>query len=615
MKRRILALFLAVCALTSLAAVGASADSTEAANLNVMPDYQTLADAQPAIKLNDVPEDAEDVSYGWINNIPAIDQIDFTYDGHTYCFRAAPCPTGTASLDISGVNEQFPSISTVEVPSENRVGGSYVLRYDSANGKGVANWASEMAATQYSLYSGDACKGKKVEELPIVEVMDMLFTYDQDAKTVSGTVIDTTDNTVALNLTDGGSVVLNCEHIKNITVEDDDEVDVYYLGEIDGDADVIRIVATGTNDSGINTFSGNIFRYIDNYIYVMTSDDNVFAFEITGSTSITGKAASLAENEDVTVTYTGDLYEDPLAVEVNVTHVGALPTPTPVPTASPVYTDKYIEGYVTSVCGIWVTVNGIVFEVNGSNCHLSGQPKVGCYAGISYRDYGSAKIVTAANFASVPVPTPTPTRKTYTTTGSVSAVNYPSVTIVDAYGNNPQTFTINTSNVDGYPKVGGSARIDYYDYGYGYKEVTYAKFAEPLPQPYDVRYSSGTAYNYTGSSVEIGGQHFYINGGTTINGTYSAGCYAEVTYNAWKDGSSEATYIVFYPPVPTPSPIPTPYEPFVGPVGAGWTCTVCGQRNGVHDVYCSGCGTPKPDTEQPQQHATGFGGMANPFAG
>ena len=597
MKRRILALFLAVCTLMGLAAFSASADSAEIANpMNSLPDYETLADAQPSIKLNDAPEGSTDVSYGWLNNIPAIDQIDFTYDGHTYCFRAAACPAGTASLDISGVYDQFPSISTVNVSGENQVGGSYVLRYDAQSGKGVANWASEMAATQYSLYSPDGCNGEKLEETSFYEVMELLFTYNQGAKCVSGTVVDTADNTLALNLDNGSSVVLNCEYIKDIAVEKNEAVDVFYLGEIDGDAEVVRIAATGTNASGGNTFSGNIFRYLNDYIYVMTSDDNVFAFEITGSTSITGVASHLAENEDVTVTYTGDLYEDPVASEVNVTYVGVAPTPEPAETARPAYIDRYIEGHVTSVCGVWVTVNGIVFEVNGSKCHLSGQPKVGCYAGISYRDYGSAKIVTAANFASVPVPTPTPTRKTYTTTGSVSAVNYPSVTIVDAYGNNPQTFTINTSNVDGYPKVGGSARIDYYDYGYGYKEVTYAKFAEPLPQPYDVRYSSGTAYNYTGSSVEIGGQHFYINGGTTINGTYSAGCYAEVTYNAWKDGSSEATYIVFYPPVPTPSPIPTPYEPFVGPVGAGWTCTVCGQRNGVYDVYCSGCGTSRSGT-------------------
>ena len=594
MKNRIIALFLAACIVMSFT-VCASADGADMVNpMNAMPDYQTLADAQPTIKLNDVPEGATDVSYGWLNNIPAIDQIDFTYDGHTYCYRAAACPDGSASFDISGVYEQFPSISTVNVSCENQAGGSYVLRYDAQAGKGVANWVSEMAETQYSLYSADACKGKKIEEMPIYEIMDMLFIYAQDAKTVSGTVVDATNNTIALNLTDGNSAVLNCEHLKTVTVDTNDQVDVLYLGEIDGDAEVVKISLSDgdTSSAAGDTFTGNIFRYIDNYIYLQTSDNNVFSFEITGSTSVSGAATRLAENEDVIVTYTGDLYDDPVAIDVNVTKVGATPKPSPAPTASPIYRDTYTEGVVTAVGGIWVTVNGIVFEVNGARCYISGTPSVGCYANINYRDYGSYKVVTAAYFSSLPAPTPTPSRKTMIATGNIVGLNWPYITIEgEGYGAVSQSFAVNTSNIEGTPAVGGYARIDYYDYGNGYTEVTYAKFSPPQPAPYDVRYASGNAYNYTGSGIEIGGQHFYINGGTVIVGSFVSGCYAEVTYNAWQDGSSEATYIIFYPPTPVPT-----QEPIVGPVGAGWTCTVCGTRNGVYDVYCSGCGTSRSGT-------------------
>ena len=418
MKKRFLSMFLAVCTLMSFMAAAASA---EANPMNQMPDYKTLADAQPGIKLNDVPEGSANVSYGWINNIPAIDQIEFTYDGHSYCFRAAACPADSASMDISGVYGQFPSISTVEVSGENQAGGFYSLRYDSQSGKGLANWSSKMVETQYSLYSEDACKGDKIEDMPFVKVMEKLYIYDQNAKTASGTVLGTTNNTLTLNLTNGSSVVLNCEHIKSITVKNGDAVDVYYLGEITGDAQVVRIVPTGSGSSSspaVNTFSGNIFRYLDNLIYVMTEDENIFPFEVTSSTVVSGAASTLAENEDVVVTFDGDLYSvpyvAPIALEVNVTHVGVAPTPEPVqpvipaPVPAPAYIDRNIDGVVTSVCGIWITINGTVYEVNGANCYISGQPRVGGYGSINFRDFGNYKVVTSAYFADLPVPVPVP---------------------------------------------------------------------------------------------------------------------------------------------------------------------------------------------------------------
>jgi len=592
MKTKILALFLAVCSLLSLTACSVqvnTSSSTPAPTqevleekpavaektadvsnpMNTMPDYKSLASAQPTIKINDAPEGSTDVKYAWINNIPAIDQIDFTNDGHTYCYRAAACPKGSTTVDLSGVNDSLPSVTTVDVSSENQAGGSYVLRYDPDTGKGVANWASKMAESQYSLYCEDGCKGTKVEDMPFYKVMEKLFIYKQDAKTVSGTVVSATNNTLAMNLTDGSSAVLNCEHIKTITVKANDKVDVLYLGDIKGDADVVQITKTGTDTPADGkTFSGTIFRYIDNNIYVMTADSNIFAFVITPSTVVSGAATKLAENQEVIVTYTGDLENFPTATAVNVTKVGAAPKPTVVPTASPVYVDRYVEGVVTSVCGIWITVNGKTFEVNGANCYISGTPEVGGYANINYRDYGGGyEYVYAAYFAKNPMPAPT--KKTYTTAGNIDAVNGPYVTVAG------QTFTIATSNVEGSPEVGGYARIDYIDYGHGYTEVTYAKFTPKAqnPYPYDVRFASGIASNYTGNSVQVNGLGYLINGGTTINGVFIEGCKADVTYNAWKDGTAEATYIRFYdPPMPlgpgteNPNP-PEPAPVIVGPGG------------------------------------------------
>ncbi len=559
MNNKLIAVFLAVCMLLSLAACGSNAQTetpaatesidvtpevaektTEVANpINTVSDYKALVSAQSAIKLNDVPEGSENVTYSWITNIPVIDQIDFTYDGHTYCFRAASCPNGTASADISGVYDQLPSVSTVDVSGENQAGGSYVLRYDTDSGKGVANWTSKMAATQYSLYSEDACKGK-IEEMPIAKVMDKLFIYSQDAKTVSGTVVSSTNNTLALNLTDGNSAVLNCEHIATITVKANDTVDVLYLGDIKGDADVVRITKTGTAAAAsASTFSGTIFKLIDSNMYVQTSDNNVFSFAYSSSTTVSGAATTLAENEEVTVSYTGDLYNNPTAVSVNVTKVGATPKPaaTQTPTAS--YKDGSITGVVTAACGVWVTVNGAVFEVNSANCYVSGVAQVGGWATINYRDYGNGYItVLSAYFAS----SQTPTWNAYTVTGDITAVSGSYVTV------NGMTFCVNTGTVEGTAQVGGTARIDYIDYGYGYTEVTYAVFLNPsyTPEYYEVCYASGIATDYTGYSVSVGGTYYTINAGTIISGVYYDTCDAEVTYNRWNDGTCEATYIYFY---------------------------------------------------------------------
>ena len=562
MKKRILAMFLAVCTLMSFMVIGASA---EGSSVNQMPDYKSLADAQPSIKLNDAPAGSTDISYGWFDGNPAIAQIEFTYDGHSYCFRAAACPADTASVDISGVNQQLSAFSTVEVSGENQVGGSYVLRYDSGSGRGLANWSSEMVETQYSLYSEDACLGK-VKDMPFVKVMEMLYAYDQDAKSVSGTVLGTTDNTLALNLTNGNSVSINCEYIKTINVKNGDTVTVLYLGELDGDTKVVRILPVVGDGSFLSegTLSGTILRYLDNLIYVLTDDENVFPFEITSSTVVTGVASTVAENEDVVVTFDGELYTDPyvppVALEVNVTYVGAAPQPAPAP--GPSYIDRYAEGVVTSIGGNWVTVNGMMFTIDGGS-HIYGTPRVGCFAGISYRDYGNGYYyVIDANFANVPSPTPSPTYVDRITQGYVTAVGGIYVTV------NGIVFTVNGADCSliGTPKVGCFASISYRDFGNGNYVVLAATFTE-LPGPTPVPTPIPTPVP------------------TPIP-----------------------------TPIPTPVPTPVPTErPIIGPAGAGWTCPNCGIRNGVQASFCANCGSPRPDTAA--EHATGFANMANPFAG
>ena len=451
--------------------------------MNTVAGYQELLKAQPDIQLNDAPTGAAGAAYSWISNLPAISQITFTYDGCDYTYRAAASSAETAALDISGVNEQFPSISTMELSKTNALGGSYLLKYDGSTGAGLASWYLPLTRCQYTLYTSNGCGGT----MPLLKVMDELYSYTADAVTARGVVLDVNTTNITMDVENCGTCVLELQQFKLQDIAAGDEVEFSYIGDLAGSATLASIKKTGS--SQYQEVRGYVGDYSASDVYVITADKNVFVFAINNSTIISGVARSLSLNCDVIVSYTGDLSAKPVAKSIEITKADPTPTPTPRPTAAP-YVTRYADGYVTSVAGVYVTVDGEMFIVNSGDCYVSGICYEGAYAYITYKDYGGGYHEVTEAYFTDPIPDPEPYIER-TMAGYVDSVGGTYVSV------NGVGFTVNSAfcTVDGTATVGCYAEIYYDDYGDGYYDVTYAYFRpadEPIVYDWDEDYDDLT---------------------------------------------------------------------------------------------------------------------------
>ena len=522
-----------------------TAEPAPAANPNtVVASYAELMAAQPAIKLNDAPAGSQNVIYSVVNNIPAIAQIDFVYNGCSYTYRAAVCPAGAVSSDISGDMTQYPTISAGELASENRAGGSYTLRMDGTTGAGVINWTNSFSGCQYSLATANGCLGSP---MPVIGVLTALYTCTTDAKMASGSVLSVTDSTIAMTLDNGNSAVLERSQVKSLTVAANDTVSITYVGDLGGTAYLLSAVKTGTVEQ--NTFSGTIFLMNGSTLYVSTADNNVFVFETNAATRVTGLASVLAEDQSVTITYSGDLYGNALAEVIEVTGAAPIPTPTPVPTAAPQPTavpgyDRVTSGTVTSVAGSYVTVQGICFLIYAPGTYVSGTPEVGGTAEIYFRDYGSGNYAVTSAYFYPAAP------KTYSTSGIVGEVNWADANSI-YFLVSGSYFHLNTRGCggSGSPSNGCWAYIEY-TVSNGVNEVTYGEFSEPQPQPTPTQYyytegvMTGTgAINENYMYIIVNGIQFKLANGN-YSGTLAPDVWACVNY-VIDNGEYVATSVSF----------------------------------------------------------------------
>lgn len=574
-----MALSLAACGSTAVATTPApaaeptaaptaeptAAPATIANPINQVADYKSLLAVNNTIKLNDAPAGATNIAYSWINNIPVIDQIQFNYNGADFTYRAAYCPSATPSNDISGVYSKLDAAATINVGGENESGGSYILRYNGTSGEGVATWNSAITNCQYSLYTPNGCTGANP---PIEAVMKAIFTCTQGSMTVSGTVLSVTPTTLTITLDNGNTAVLECSSINKITVQANDIVTVEYIGDINGSAKAVKITKTGTAQSELKVLSGTVTTTLNDDFFVKTSDSNIFAFTTDDSTQVSGKASVIAENCKVKVSYRGDLNTTPLAVSVEVVDIIADPTPTPTPEKN--YTDRVCSGWITSCAGIWVTVNGICFEVNGANCSVSGVAQVNTWATINYRDYGNGVyVVTKAVFNGVD-PTPQP-YTVYTMSGNVDNVAGIYITVSGV------TFTVNGAycSISGTPTVGGYADITYRDYGYGYYEVISANFYGGDDDT--TYYYTGTLTQWLGNSMYVDGIYFTNSRGGDFSGDPVEGCTCTVQYKV-ENGKNVAYFTQFERYDPDPAPTDT--------VVYGTVTVVQGSNIQLDNGYC-----------------------------
>lgn len=483
MKKRILALLLTVvvlvaatgCTQTAPAAATTTPAPTDAQTqtvvnpMNEVESLSALLSAQPGIKLNDAPEGAANISYSWIANMPVISQISFTYQGCDYTYRAASCGSAASTLDISGVYEQFPSISTMDVSKVNAISGSYVLKYDGTSGAGLAAWYLPLTQCQYTLYTTNGCSGA----MPLLGVMDLLYSCVDNVKTAKGTILSVDAKTITASIENGGTSVIELGQVLLSDIAVGDSVALSYYGDLNTSSVLVSVTKLGSTTTA--ELIGRVNSFGKDWVYVVSSDNNIFELIVNNETKISGVASSLSNGCSVRVTYTGNLYEECTAQNIEITEIvkatpTPAPTPTPAHTAAPSYVTRYTEGYVTSAAGVYVTVNGIMFTVNSADCYVSGYCYTGAYASISYRDYGGGYYVVTEAYFSDPAPVPEPyVSRTYS--GIVTDFTAYSVAVDGIY------FIISNSYVQtGYAEVGVYAEVYYNDYGDGYYELTYAYF-------------------------------------------------------------------------------------------------------------------------------------------
>lgn len=442
--------------------------------VTAMADYQALLAAQPTIRLNDAPVGAANVVYSVISNIPAISQIQFQYNGFSYTYRAA---FGDDSTDISGVYTVLSSVQSGQVKQENRVGGTYTVRYDTGSGEAVANWYTPLSGCRYSLYTDHAHKDGGTE---FQSILSALYSCILDTHSTKGVVNSVQGNALTVTLDNGGSAVLDCSYIPNLTLQAKDTITFSYVGDLKANAYMTAALKTGVEED--TTFSGTIVKIIGDELYVLTNDNNIFVFKTQGSV-VNGKSTILTENSTVTITYTGDLYANPVAVVIQVNNAAPatpVPTPTPKPTATPAPKDRSTSGVVTSAIGNWVTLNSMVFDVTGKI--VCGNPAVGVQSDIYFKDYGNGTyVVTYAYFYNQPEPTVTPT---YSTDGIITSLYEQDANNVYFTVNGVYLY-MNTRGAggSGRPEVGGHAYVEY-QINNGMNCVTYATFyPAPTPDP------------------------------------------------------------------------------------------------------------------------------------
>ena len=542
MKKRITALLLILCMCLSLSAAAFADAAAGLANpVHTAEDYEELIKAQPDIKINDAPEDAKNVRYSWIDSDPVISQIDFQLDEREYTYRAALIPEDEENAaDISGVYTDFPKVAAHKVENENELGGNVVLQFNASSGEGMINWEVEALDCQYSLYTSTGCTGK-VDKMPIIELLDQLYLCTEGAESVKGTVLSLNDTRLIVSLENGDTVVLLRSDIEELAASVNDVVEILYAGDLNGDASVLKLAKVGTAEEGDTaTFSGRVFRYAEPNLYIATADNNAFLFITDSSTVVSGKSSVLEQNAEVTITYSGDLYNRPTAVSVNVTKAGVKATPKPSAAPKKDYVERSVSGYITSISFPYITVSGVMFYIDTNVCAIYGDPTTSNQATVNYRDYGYGNVqATAISFYSQKsdYDLRSADGMVYGYSGLGGTLNIEFIEYSVPY----DCYIIGSYAPECYADIRYNA---YYD---GRRVATQIEFYQPY-QPYVEEGADGVVYGYDGSSINVDGVLYLIDPGCYVTGGFSANCRATVVYNHYNDGRRIATRIEFYQP-------------------------------------------------------------------
>ena len=166
-----------------------------------------------------------------------------------------------------------------------------------------------------------------------------------------GTVLAIAPNDITINTKNGNTINFMMNYIAETDAMVGDEVKIEYSGDILHRPEAVTV--TVTEKSPALTLTGTVFMHDQSSVYVEIGSQQVFGFVLNKDTVINGAVDYVVTGDAVTLTYDGDLYDMPTAVQITITEAvknrneKAQPTKTAKPTADA--TNKTLDGIVKSV--------------------------------------------------------------------------------------------------------------------------------------------------------------------------------------------------------------------------------------------------------------------------
>ena len=529
--------------------------------------YQALCNAVTPIKLADAPEGADSVTYTYINTEPLVAQINFNYGGNEYTYRAAACENESAQTDISGV---YDTLENEETNSND--GGSYKLRSSKTKTMGVAQWYDDAVKCQYSLYTPTGCDiNQQIEDVTDILMAAMAALEKQEALKVPGTdgeiegkLLEVNDNDIIVSLDNGSTLVFLLTHIENVQVKTGDTVKVGYSGSLSDSPEALSVTVLSSAPAEL-VLNGTISQFDSGFVYVKTETANVYGFALSEATKYMGASKTLKEGNIVSVGYTGDLSNMPVANEINTVTV-AKDAPDPL-------VNKSIKGTVKTLKSKSITVmtdNGHDYTFQrtaDSKVNGDYELKTASHVKVTYDGYASkspvAKVITVLAPPDPTPPKPTPTyapAQYYTVRGVILVRAGNALSIQDSYGQ-IYSFLLRAPQIvgDGYP--GDTATVTFYIDAAGSNVVTKVVYNSvtpvvvptippaPTTQPIVSRTIYGVVIMQAGNALSVqddsGTIYSFLLGAPEIVGSGGVGDYVTVTYQDYGTRVN-ATKIVYH---------------------------------------------------------------------
>ena len=170
----------------------------------------------------------------------------------------------------------------------------------------------------------------------------------EPGNTISGVVIATEPNSLIIRMENGNTITFALTNITNASVQKGDSVTIEYEGEITSCPEVLGITVTQPNPT--NTITGTVMSKIDNDIFVQITSSDVLRFTVTKDTVIIGQT-NVVRDDTVEVTFEGDLYENPEALEITIIKANPDRSDT-----DPNLLNKTLTGIVTKLSKTKVTI-------------------------------------------------------------------------------------------------------------------------------------------------------------------------------------------------------------------------------------------------------------------